>query len=322
MHTIQELDRRRKELGLTHAALSARSGVSVPTLQKIFSGTTASPRFSTIKKLEAVLFTELAPATGSEGSGSPVSSYTGAGKAWEPYPSGGYDANPAIICEPPTPYRAGDASPDDAMSGEPTERTLSVYDPNDWVRRLGKPQGTFTVEDVEKIPEDQHYELIDGVLIRLESPTFEHQQILVYMMTEFYRFIMEEDCDCVVVCAPFDIQLDRDHKTRVEPDILIICNEENVTPTRGDGAPDLCVEILSPSTRSKDQLLQRYKYEKAGVKEFWVVDPEYRRITVYLLEQEGEPKTYTFEDTVPIGLCGGKHAIDFSKCRIGFRRRS
>jgi Uma2 family endonuclease/transcriptional regulator with XRE-family HTH domain len=312
MHTIDEMREKRNKLALTYQDLSSVSGIPVPTIQKIFSGTTVSPRFSTIRKLEAVLFPESAsqsnqPDPGSfeylPGAGGVRESSAGYGHVTETF---GASAGGNMVHEPSVAYNADPARP-------------YIYDPNDWIRRLGKPQGTFTVADVEKIPEDQRYELIDGVLIKLEAPTFEHQRILAYLMTQLYRFTEDDDCDCVVVCAPFDVQLDRDKKTLVQPDVLVICDEKNVNKKRGVGAPDLCVEILSPSTRSKDQLLKRYKYEKAGVKEFWVIDPEYRRITVYRFDIQ-EEKVYSFEDQVPIGICAGKHAIDFAECRIGFRR--
>ena len=329
MHTIDEMREKRNKLALTYQDLSSVSGIPVPTLQKIFSGTTTSPRFSTVRKLEAVLFPESAYQSDPPDPAS-FEHLPGTGGVREPYAdydhvseSFGASASGNMVREPSVAYNADPttwSNEEDQQPGTPYPARPYIYDPNDWIRRLGKPQGTFTVADVEKIPEDQRYELIDGVLIKLEAPTFEHQRLSFLIAMQIASFAEEEECDCVVLQAPFDVQLDRDLKTLVQPDVLVICSEENVNKKRGVGAPDLCVEILSPSTRSKDQLLKRYKYEKAGVKEFWVVDPVYRCIIVYRFDQDEEEKIYSFEDQVPIGLCDGRHAVDFSKFKIGFRR--
>ena len=78
--------------------------------------------------------------------------------------------------------------------------------------------------------------------------------------------------------------------------------------------PDLVVEILSPSTRSKDMLLKLYKYHNAGVREYWIVDPKNKTVIVhYFEEDEYLPKTYTFDEKIPIGISDGYCTIDFSK---------
>ncbi|MBP3720041.1 MAG: Uma2 family endonuclease, partial [Clostridia bacterium] len=173
-----------------------------------------------------------------------------------------------------------------------------------------KPQGDYTTEDLAAIPEDQHYELIDGVLIKLEAPTRIHQAISMYLCVKLYEFIEENGGKCEVYAAPLDVRLDRDNKTMVEPDILVCC-EPGIMQDRIEGAPDFCVEILSPSTRVKDQLLKRYKYERAGVREFWAVDPEYRRVLVYRFGETTEEMIYSMKETVPVGIYDGRCRIDF-----------
>ena len=82
---------------------------------------------------------------------------------------------------------------------------------------------------------------------------------------------------------------------------------------RLEGAPDLAVEILSPSTRSKDMILKLYKYEKAGVREYWIVIPEQQAVLVYHFEKTPEVAQYSFADQVPVGIWDGKCKVDFKK---------
>ena len=118
--------------------------------------------------------------------------------------------------------------------------------------------------------------------------------------------------------APFDVRLDQDDYTMVQPDLLVICRELDYPHLqRLEGAPDLAVEILSPSTRLKDLFLKLYKYKNAGVREYWVVDPDTQSVTVHHLEDDVNyaPKNYTFEDLVPVEISGGKCSVDFPKIR-------
>ena len=122
-----------------------------------------------------------------------------------------------------------------------------------------------------------------------------------------------------VFLSPFDVRLDRDNYTMVQPDLLVICGEYDVEGSiRYEGAPDLVIEVLSPSSRSKDQLLKLYKYSNAGVREYWIVDPKYKIVTVHRFEEEEyTPQKYDFEDQIPVGISGGKCVIDFA--RVGKR---
>ena len=101
----------------------------------------------------------------------------------------------------------------------------------------------------------------------------------------------------------------------VQPDLLVICSEQDyLHMKRLEGAPDLAVEILSPSTRSKDMILKLYKYEKAGVREYWIVDPEHRTVTVHFFDTDHyDPVQYSFHDQIPVQISKGKCSIDFSR---------
>jgi Uma2 family endonuclease len=180
--------------------------------------------------------------------------------------------------------------------------------------RNGKKQGEYTLEDYLALPEEERWELIDGYLIRMDSPTTEHQIILGNLYTAFRKCIEDHDAPCKVLFAPADVQLDMDNRTIVEPDLIVLCDRLKLRKKRIFGAPDLVGEILSPSTHSKDMLWKNSKYQKAGVREYWMVDPEKRKVLVNLFEnREGEYRSrlYDFDQRIPVGISNGECMIDF-----------
>ena len=149
---------------------------------------------------------------------------------------------------------------------------------------LREPSGTYkvsaedtryTIDDYYALPEDRRVELIDGVIYDMTAPSGIHQQILGDLHILFRECADRHGMPCEVLLSPFDVRLDKDNYTMVQPDLLVVCGEYDAAhEIRFEGAPDLVVEILSPSTRSKDQLLKLIKYERAGVREYWIVDPK------------------------------------------------
>ena len=179
----------------------------------------------------------------------------------------------------------------------------------------GKKQGEYTLEDYSALPDEERWELIDGFLIRMDAPTTEHQIILGDLYTAFRRCIDDHDAPCMALLSPLDVQLDMDNRTIVEPDLIVLCDREKLKRKRIFGAPDLLVEILSPSSYSKDTLWKNSKYRKAGVREYWMVDPEKRKVLVNLFEKtEGEyrSRVYNFEEKIPVGSSKGECRIDFA----------
>lgn len=129
------------------------------------------------------------------------------------------------------------------------------------------------------------------------------------------RCIEDHDAPCKALLSPLDVQLDMDNRTIVEPDLIVLCNSEKLRKKCIFGAPELLVEILSPSTRSKDTIWKNRKYQRAGVREYWMVDPEKRKVLVNLFEKtEGEyrSRVYNFEEKIPVGISGGECRIDFA----------
>ena len=113
--------------------------------------------------------------------------------------------------------------------------------------------------------------------------------------------------------APADIQLDCDDKTIVQPDVFVVCDRSKIRMARLFGNPDFIVEILSPSTRKKDMSIKASKYQNAGVREYWMVDPDRRKIIVHLFGEDPDICLYGFDDQVPVGIYDGKCVIDFKE---------
>lgn len=171
-------------------------------------------------------------------------------------------------------------------------------------------QGSYTLEDYLRISEDKRCELIDGVIYDMASPTRRHQRIVVKLAHYFEAFIEEHGGSCQVYVS-IDTQLDKDDRTIVQPDLAVVCHEEELEQ-RVWGAPEFVVEVLSKSTRNNDMTLKLHKYEGAGVKEYWIIDPEKQRVLVYLFsEDDVDLEIYSLEDKVPVHVFNGELEIDF-----------
>ncbi len=179
-------------------------------------------------------------------------------------------------------------------------------------RSLGKVQGEYTLEDYLALPDERRVELIDGVFYDMASPSASHQLIAGEIYRTISSYIREQKGACVPFIAPYDVQLDCDDKTILEPDVFIVCDRSKIHNARCFGAPDFIIEVLSPSTRKKDLFIKLNKYQNAGVREYWAIDLRKRLIYVYEFNKEEFMTTYTFEDKVPVGLYGGSLLIDFA----------
>ena len=112
--------------------------------------------------------------------------------------------------------------------------------------------------------------------------------------------------DCFALEAPMDVQLDCDNRTMVQPDVIVLCDRGKRRKFGIFGAPDLLIEILSPSTRKKDLGIKFVKYENAGVREYWIIDPDQEKVLVYDFSQEIYPVIYGFQSKIPVGIFDGR----------------
>ena len=176
-----------------------------------------------------------------------------------------------------------------------------------------KEQGEYTLEDYYALPDDDRVELIDGVFYDMAAPTSIHQIMVTAIWKQFSDYIEAHHGTCLPMISPLDVQLDRDERTMVQPDVLIVCDTSKVIVRCVYGAPDLVVEILSPGTRRKDMIIKLNKYMNAGVKEYWMVDPDQKQVMVYDFDHERYAVTYDFDAKVPVGLYDGDCQVDFRK---------
>ena len=197
---------------------------------------------------------------------------------------------------------------DNSYLREPFPAYDLVNDYSEWTR-----QGTYTIKDYLSLPDERRVELIDGVFYDMSSPTTAHQIIAVKILNQLSNYIDSNGGSCVPFIAPADIQLDCDDKTIVQPDVFVVCDKSKIRMSRVFGCPDFVVEILSPSTRSKDINIKSYKYRLAGVREYWIADPDKRKVIVYTFGKEPDVYVYGFSDKIPVGIYDGKCLIDFSE---------
>ena len=271
---IGRLKKRKKELGYTNQQLAELSGVPIGTVQKIFANSTRSPRRKTYLALEKAL--GLGPETG---------------------------------------LRREYVDPGRTSAGMEVRESPSVYyaEPVTDEYPIRKEQGEYTLEDYYAWPEDQRIELIDGVIYNMTAPATLHQFITGDVFRQIDNCILAHDGKCVALISPVDVQLDRDQKTMVQPDVIIVCDRDKIIRRCVYGAPEFVLEVLSPSTRGKDQIVKLHKYIHAGCQEYWIVDPEHRRVTVYDFRTENWPEVYSFNDRVPLAISEGKCVISFQR---------
>lgn len=261
MMTLDELKKRKKELGYSNQRIADLSGLPFGTVQKIFGGVTTTPRHETLVALNKALDV------------------------------------PRVV------YSYEDATSD--------SDNLVINEPEPYYGSAAKKE--FTIDDYYALPDDQRIELIDGEFYNMATPSIAHQIILGELYSAFKKCVSENHPECTVLFAPFDVQLDQDDYTMVQPDLLVFCERNNIRKNLYYGAPDFVLEILSPSTRSIDMFTKLNKYRFAGVKEYWIVDPKNRCVMTYDLAAEEHPERYNFDDEIPVGISEGKCIIDFAQ---------
>ncbi len=173
-----------------------------------------------------------------------------------------------------------------------------------------KAQAHYTYADYSKWPEDERWELIEGVPFNMSpAPSLAHQRVVAELLTQIRSQLRGSGCEAFV--APFDVRLPKGDEaeeavdTIVQPDIVVVCDPAQLDEKGCRGVPDWIIEVLSPHTAARDQIDKRNLYEKQGVKEYWLVHPVDRILMIYWLDKRAYGKPHileTREKTKPILL--------------------
>lgn len=168
----------------------------------------------------------------------------------------------------------------------------------------------YTYADYLAWSEDERWEIIDGIAYMQAAPSPAHQLISGELYRQFANYLQNKPCKAYP--APFCVRLTKGNEKRnedvkkvVEPDITIVCDKSKIDANGCNGTPDLIVEIISPSSIKKDRFLKFNQYESAGVKEYWIVEPEGKLVNVFILQKNkryGRPEIYVENAKIKVSI--------------------
>ncbi len=165
----------------------------------------------------------------------------------------------------------------------------------------------FTFVDYLMGDGEDRFEIIDGNAVMMAPPSSTHQWVLMELAGQLHAYLKGKNCR--VFPAPFGVRpfekdgdLPEDVRTVVEPDISVICDLSKVDRHGCKGAPDLIIEILSPSTARMDRFIKYDMYQQAGVREYWIVDPDTKTVMVHTLEDGHYYAPQVFTNTIKVGV--------------------
>jgi len=171
----------------------------------------------------------------------------------------------------------------------------------------------YTYSDYLQWDDDKRRELIDGVPYLMAAPNWRHQEISGNLYDQFKAFLKGKPCK--VYYAPLDVRLNADtlDDTVVQPDLIIVCDHSILDKASCKGVSDMVVEILSPSNPRYDKITKFNRYLKAGIREYWIIDPEERTLAVNILNNDNYiTHIYTNDETAPVNVLEGCN-IDLSE---------
>ena len=181
-------------------------------------------------------------------------------------------------------------------------------------------QRSYTYADYQKWEGPERYQIINGEVFQMASPSVEHQALLMVLSSKFDNWLQGKPYR--VFASPLDVRLfpkeDNSDKTVVQPDLLVVCDKSKIGKNSINGAPDLVIEILSPSNTYSEQLYKFQYYLEAGILEYWVIDPERKVIQVHIYENGHYLSTvYKNSDRIPsVVLPGLEIALEDLWARI------
>ena len=178
----------------------------------------------------------------------------------------------------------------------------------------------YTFADVLLWDEKERSEIIDGEAVMMAPPSTAHQLISGALFAQLHNFL--EGKKCLVFSAPFGVRLferdgdaPEDVDTVVEPDISVVCDRDKLDEHGCKGAPDLVIEILSPSTQRHDRLVKLELYQRAGVREYWIVNPEDQTVQV-MLQDGGILRPHEIYDREGIAKVNALDGCFIELCKV------
>ncbi len=177
------------------------------------------------------------------------------------------------------------------------------------MENLALQQRKYTYEDLQNFEDEKRYELINGELYLMSSPTTLHQEIVGEIYAQLHNYLKGKKCQAFV--SPLDVCLSgvknpKNEYNVVQPDILVVCDENKITKNMGiQGAPDLIIEVLSPTSKKHDTFVKYNLYQYYGVKEYWIVDEDVGVIYQYIINEKNIytlPKTYEITEDIKVNI--------------------
>ena len=165
-----------------------------------------------------------------------------------------------------------------------------------------QPQPAFTtLEEYEALSEDTRAEVFDGQIYYMSSPSQIHQAISTELTTILNTYTKNRKGPCKVFHAPFDVKLNDNPLTIVQPDLMIVCDKDKLDGKRCNGAPDFIIEIVSQNP-ADDYIRKLYYYKNYGVLEYWIVDPKRKTVTVNYFEGDLVSVQYPFDSIIKVNI--------------------
>ena len=144
--------------------------------------------------------------------------------------------------------------------------------------------------------------MFEGLVYDMSSPSEIHQTLSTELTTILNTYIKSRQGSCRVFHAPFDVKLNDDPLTIVQPDLLIVCDRSKLDGNRCNGAPKFIIEIVSPGNPSDDYIRKLYYYKNAGVREYWIVDSRRKIVTVNDFEGDIVSVQYSFDSIIKVNI--------------------
>jgi Uma2 family endonuclease len=174
------------------------------------------------------------------------------------------------------------------------------------------PSDDFTAEDYWALPEGVRADLIDGELWNLASPSRIHQEIVAELTTPLRGTIKSNEGTCKFYPAPFAVNLFADNSTFMEPDVSVICDRSKLSDQGCESTPDLIIEVTSPSNSDMDYVSKPSLYRDAGVREYWICDPQRERTRIYVFGPSSTYMELQFDATVASSVLPG-FSVNFAQ---------